>query len=252
MILILGGTSEARELISLCVQQDMPVLYSSTTRILDETAPTVECLVGQLSPEALQGLILDRGISGIVDATHPFAVQISRLAMDVCNHTKTPYLRLEREAVPDLAGCRHVCPVETVEKAGCIACETPGKILSAIGIRKLPELVDQLGNRKGDLFARVLPVVDSLAVCDQLGIRPSHIIGMQGPFSAEFDAVLIRKWGIRTMIAKESGDRGGLFAKINACQKTGCKLVLVVRPVMQYPYQVSTPIKCLAWMKAHL
>ncbi len=252
MILILGGTSEARELILLCVQHNIPVLYTSTTHILDEIAPTVECRIGKLSSKALQELILDRNISGVVDATHPFAVNISRLAMDVCNRMKTPYLRLERESVVNLGDGRNVRRVETIEQVGSLACETPGGILSAIGVRKLPELVIQLGDRKKDLFARVLPVVDSLAICDQLGIRPSHIIGMRGPFSAEFDGLLIREFGIKTMIAKESGDRGGLTAKITACEQTGCKLLLLVRPAMQYPHQVSSPTKCLDWINAHL
>lgn len=252
MILVLGGTSEARELILLLVQHNIPVMYTSTTRILDEFAPTVECRAGQLSPETLQDLIIERRISSVVDATHPFAIKISRLAMDVCKKTKTPYLRLERGTAADLDSCRHVCRVGTVEEAAKLACETPGGILSAIGVKKLPELAAHLGIRKKDLFARVLPVADSLVICNQLGIRPSHIIGMRGPFSAEFDGLLIREFGITTMIAKESGNRGGLAAKITGCEKTGCKLLLVNRPVMQYPYQVSTPIKCLAWIKDHL
>lgn len=252
MLLILGGTSEARELILLCLAHNIPVMYTSTTRILDEFAPTVECRVGQLSSQTLQSLIIERNISSIVDATHPFAVKISRLAMDVCNLTKTPYLRLERETLAKPSTCRHVHQIETVEEAASLARETPGGILSAIGVRKLPELITHLGNRKKDLFARVLPVVDSLAICEQLGIRPSHIIGMRGPFSAQFDSLLIGELGITTMIAKESGDRGGLTAKITACEKTGCKLLLVTRPAMQYPYQVSTPIQCLAWIKAHI
>ncbi len=252
MILVLGGTSEARELILLCVTHNIPVMYTSTTPILDEFAPTVECRVGQLSPGTLQRLIRERRISSVVDATHPFAVRISRLAMDVCNRTKTPYLRLERKSLAQPAGCRHLYPIDTVEQAARLARETPGGILSAIGVRKLPKLVAHLGRRKSDLFARVLPVVDSLAICDQLGIRPSHIIGMRGPFSAEFDSVLIGQFGITTMIAKESGDRGGLGAKISACEKTGCKLLLIARPVMEYPHQVSTPVNCLSWIKAHL
>ncbi|WP_320044482.1 precorrin-6A reductase [uncultured Desulfobacter sp.] len=252
MILVLGGTSEARELILLCVQHGIPVMYTTTTRIMDEFAPTVECRVGQLSPQTFQALIIERRIASVVDATHPFAINISRLAMDVCNRTKTPYLRLERETLAQPAICRHVHQIETVEEAASLACETSGGILSVIGVRKLPELVTHLGNRKSDLFARVLPVVKSIATCDQLGIRPSHIIGMRGPFSAEFDGLLIREFGITTMIAKESGDRGGLTAKITACENTGCKLLLIVRPAIQYPYQVSTPVKCMAWLKAHL
>ena len=196
------------------MQQNIPVLYSSTTTILDEIAPAVECRVGKLSPDTLQHLISDRGISGVLDATHPFAITISEVAMDVCSRTKTPYLRLERETFTNAAGYHTVQQVNTVEEAGRLAAEKPGGILSTIGVRKLPELVAHLGNRIGDLFARVLPVVDSLAICDQLGIRPSHIIGMRGPFSTEFDTLLIREFGIRTMIAKESGDRGGLSTKI--------------------------------------
>jgi precorrin-6x reductase len=171
--------------------------------------------------------------------------------MDVCSHTKIPYLRLERETLADLERYQHVQQVATVAEAGRLACEIPGKILSTIGVRKLPELMARLGKRKDDLIARVLPTVYSLAACESLGIHPSRIIGMQNPFSAEFDAILIKTFGITVMIAKESGNRGGLFDKIQACKTTGCQLLLIGRPFMTYPQQVAAPEQCIPWIENH-
>ncbi|MBD3315302.1 MAG: precorrin-6A reductase [Chitinivibrionales bacterium] len=251
MILILGGTSESRELAILCTQQSYSVLYTSTTDIIDELPQAVERWIGFLSPEVFENLIRDRCISCVVDATHPFAVEISRQAMDVCSHTKVPYLRLEREALADLDRFQHVHHVATVEEAGRPACATPGKILSTIGVRKLPELASQLGKRKDDLIVRVLPTVDSLATCEELGLHTSQIVAMQGPFSTEFDAMLIRTFGVTVMIVKESGNRGGLTAKIQACKETDCRLLVIGRPFIAYPQQVATPLQCLLWIEKH-
>jgi len=75
-------------------------------------------------------------------------------------------------------------------------------------------------------------------------------LGMRGPFSVAFDAMLIRELGIKTVIAKESGDQGGLSDKITACRQTGCKLLIIARPPMQYPQVESIPGKCLPWIQA--
>jgi precorrin-6A/cobalt-precorrin-6A reductase len=251
MILILGGTSESRELAILCAQQSYSVLYTSTTAIIDELPQTVERWIGLLSPEVFENLIRDRCISCVVDATHPFAVEISRQAMDVCNHTKVPYLRLERETLPNLDRYQHVRHVATVEEAGRLACATPGKILSTIGVRKLSELALQLAERKSDLVTRILPTTDSIAVCERLGIHPSHIVAMQGPFTKYMDILLIRLFKAGVMIAKESGSRGGLAAKIKACEETGCELVLIRRPAVDYPQTMATPTECLSWIEKH-
>jgi precorrin-6A/cobalt-precorrin-6A reductase len=251
MILILGGTSESREVAILCAQQSYPVLYTSTTDIINELPQTVERWIGLMSPEVFENLIRDRCISCVVDATHPFAVEISRQAMDMCDRTKVPYLRLERETLAELDCYQHVRLVATVEEAGRLACATPGKMLSTIGVRKLPALTSQLGKRKDDLIVRVLPTVDSFATCEELGLHPSRIIGMQGPFSTEFDAMLIRTFGITAMIAKESGNRGGLSAKIQACKETDCRLLVIGRPFIAYPQQVTTPGQCLPWIEKH-
>jgi precorrin-6A/cobalt-precorrin-6A reductase len=252
MILILGGTSESREVAILCVQQKFPVLYTSTTDIIEDLPHSVERWIGHLTPTVFANLVDEWHISCVIDATHPFAVEISRQAMDVCSRTSIPYLRLEREALGEVSRHPHVRTVETVEESVRVARGIPGRILSTIGVRKLPEMVTLLGDRKEDLIARVLPATGSVAVCEKLGIHSSRIVAMQGPFCAQFDTAIIRRFGITVMVAKEAGDRGGLFAKIEACEATDCSLVLLCRPKMHYPQQVATPQECLPWIEKQL
>ena len=248
MILVLGGTSESREVAILCAKRNYPVLYTSTMGIINDLPEAVERWTGILSPDSFRQLVDDKRVSCIVDATHPFAVEISRQAMHVCGGAGIPYLRLERPSTGDLERYAHVKTVLDVKRAAQAACRIPGAILSAVGVKNLPALVAELGDRRRDLIVRVLPIAESMEACAKLGIHPSRIIAMQGPFSKDFDSLLIKNFRITVMVSKESGDRGGLDAKIQACQETGCTLILIRRPVMKYPHMRETPEECMPWI----
>ena len=80
------------------------------------------------------------------------------------------------------------------------------------------------------LFARVLPSVNSIQKCIELGIKQENIIAMQGVFSKKFNKVLFEEYNISLIITKESGETGGTLSKISAAVELGLDVVLVTRP----------------------
>jgi len=80
------------------------------------------------------------------------------------------------------------------------------------------------------LFARVLPSLDSIQKCLDLGLKQENIIAMQGTFSKNFNKALMEEYNISLIITKESGETGGTPSKINAALELGINIVLVTRP----------------------
>ena len=115
--------------------------------------------------------------------------------------------------------------------AAALLRELPGNVLLTTGSKELhhfavPGLVERC-------YPRVLPTMDSLERCLSLGFSPAHIICMQGPFSQELNAALIRQFQIRTLVTKDSGGCGGFRAKAEAARETGCALLVVERPAQE-------------------
>jgi precorrin-6A/cobalt-precorrin-6A reductase len=252
MILVLGGTSESRDIAVLLVQSGFSVLYSTTTEIIDDLPPSVNRFIGMLDEKSFKVLLHQHKICCVVDATHPFAVQISALAIAVTSYTAIPYIRLERPVVRTVADSDIVKHVDTLHTAVKLAQMNPGRILSTLGTRLLQELITKLGERAEDLVARVLPTVESLAQCLNLNIHPSRICAMQGPFSLDVNLAIIKHFKIRTILSKESGDQGGLQEKINACIESGCMLIIIDRPHIEYPRVCSSASECLSILRSIL
>lgn len=245
MILVLGGTSESRDVAVELNNAKYRVIYVSTTGLIDDLPESVNRITRILTPETFESLIQSAGIRCILDATHPFAVEISGLAINIAQKFNIHYIRFERESIENLQQYSCVQCVKNVSSAVSEALKYDGVILSVLGTRKIPEICRLLGNRKKDLVVRILPTSSSLNVCEEMKIHPSKIIAMQGPFDQEFDLYCIRHYQAKVMIAKDSGDRGGLQSKIDACRHTGCKLIILDRPILNYPFICTSINECM-------
>lgn len=97
MILILGGTAEARELAAALVAAGHPVLSSLAGRVSRPALPAGEVRVGGFGGvEGLAAFLRERRIAAVVDATHPFAARISANAAAAAEAARCPLLRVQR------------------------------------------------------------------------------------------------------------------------------------------------------------
>lgn len=237
MILVLGGTSEGREVTACLEERGFPVLLTTATAFGGEMARRQGVPRVQSRPLNLDGFLdlLNQGaVRAIVDATHPYAVQVSQTAMEACRLTATPYLRYER---PAWEAPRHplLLPAPDYQGAVEILKDLGPTVLITTGSKNLKFFAraPQLEGKR--LAARVLPLPEVLKECLDLDLRPENLIAAQGPFTVEANLWMIRHFEAAAVVSKESGEAGGVEAKWAACLKLGVPLVLIKRPALDYP-----------------
>ena len=228
-ILLFGGTIEGRLLAQWLSEQGIPVTLCVATEYGAELAsdlPGVLVHTGRLDEAGMESL-MGRGVIRVVDATHPYAAQVTEHIAAAAQAVALPYTRLVRDG--DAQGDWRTVPDAT---AAAQALETlPGNVLLTTGSKDLDQYA-----RPGLLercWPRVLPSPDSLARCLDLGFPAGHVLCMQGPFSQELNAALIRQYEIKILVTKATGSAGGFWDKVHAAQATGCTLLVIDRPTRE-------------------
>lgn len=236
MIWIIGGTSESRYLAQLLTQSGIPWLVTVTqnsARRLYEGLPG-EVIVGRLT--AIKGirLLQKHQITGILDASHPFATEISHLAMNLSEESGIPYLRFER---PDVAllNSEQVERIPNLEILLQPCYLLNQRVFLTIGIKFLFAFIPWIS--KADLWVRVLPQSQRLAM--ELGFPHERLILQRLPVDPDEEAQMWQTHRFTTVITKASGEAGGLPLKEALSQKLGVKLLVLQRPAMRYPHQTS-------------
>lgn len=228
-ILIFGGTTEGRLLSEYCERNGMAADVSVATdygaKMLSDKG-SVRILTGRLDVSHMQELISSEKYSLVIDATHPYASEVTANIKKACESTETQYFRLIRKSGPVTYGTRTYSMDEMIN----ILNEETGVILSTLGTKELDALM-----KVKDCFRRVwvraLPSAEFENICIKKGFDPDKVIAEQGPFSEEQNINHILKSGAEIMITKESGTAGGFDEKAAAAQKCGIKLVTLARPV---------------------
>ena len=267
-VLLLGGTSDAREMAGVLAAAGHQVLLSVLTEYgaalaqagqvgesgaASATSASVPALpaaaapssagisvrTGRLEQKGLEALLAD--IDVVVDATHPFATQISALAVHACAEATMPYVRFERPA-DELH--ESVLMAADADEAARLAVERAagGTIFTTVGSRTLEAYVAAARAAGVRLVARVLPVVESLARCRHLGLEPADLVAMQGPTTTGLDYAMLRHFGATVLVTKASGGAGGVAAKLEAAEAAGVTSIVVGRPEMPRDEPASGPV----------
>lgn len=224
-IVIFSGTTEGRRLSLELAGLGAAVTVSVATEYGREEqgdAPGITVLSGRLDGDGMAQAV--RGADLCVDATHPYAVQVSRNLRTACEGERVPLLRLLREACPVPEGA---AVFASAQEAAEWLRGTQGNILLTTGAKELGGFAPLGGER---LYPRVLPLASSLDACAGAGIPASHILALQGPFSQELNEALIRQYQIAYLVTKDGGRAGGFEEKAAAARATGTALVLLRRP----------------------
>ncbi|MHB1418430.1 MAG: precorrin-6A reductase [Bacillota bacterium] len=241
MILLLAGTADAGEVLAVAKEAGYRVVASAVSEygsLLTGQRGADACTVGPQDEAGLNLLIRDHRVRAVVDATHPFAVNISGLATKVCNQLGILYIRLER-AEARWTGETTVIPVENFFEAGQKATDLGKVIFSTLGSKHISVLWEAAQEKECRLIARVLPEPGAINTCLNLGMPPRDVVAMQGPFSHELNKALFTQYGANVIVSKESGYTGGTDTKISAARELGIPLVLIRRPSITYPLQVA-------------
>ncbi|CUH94011.1 hypothetical protein P22_0073 [Propionispora sp. 2/2-37] len=252
MILVLAGTRDGRELAAKLANLGFSVMASVVSVYGQQLAQEKIGRVheGMLDETGLVQLIQQEGICLLVDASHPYAVNVSRHAMQACNRCGVEYLRYERPSavLPDY---ERLIVTEDYPAAAQTAAGLGHTVFLTTGSRHLGIFKNHPCLQQHRLIARVLPEPDVLAECIKLGFQPKDIVALQGPFSHELNMALFKDYQADVVISKNSGSIGGTDTKISAAIELGLPLVVIDRPPMEYSNIVHSFEQVLQQVEQH-
>ena len=226
-VLLFGGTREGRELALWLAEQGWQVRVCVATRYGASLIPDHPCIV--VSARRLTGHEMERIMTAgafpcVIDATHPYAVEVTQNIRAAAETAGLTYYRLVRQSQQEEGCLRAASAAEAV----AMLKNLPGNILLTIGSKELaPFAASGLVER---CFPRVLPALDSLRRCLELGFPPQHVVCMQGPFSKRLNRALMEQLHIAVVVTKDTGCCGGFQEKAEAAKECGCTLLVIQRP----------------------
>ena len=203
----------------------------------------------RLDESQMKQLICERGIHLTIDATHPYAVEVSANIRSACEAAGCEYMRLLRSSVHTGSEEEMIC-VESVEEAAEFLKTTEGNILVTTGSKELHKYT-VIPDFEERVFARVLSTPEVAKSCSELGFTGKHLICMQGPFSEELNTALLKQFHARWMVTKEAGKNGGYEEKIRAARNAGARVVLIGRPVKEQGLSLEE-VKCALIQKEQI
>ena len=228
-ICVFAGTAEGRDLVSLLTDRGVAVTACVATEYgasLLPSSPLLTVSAKRLNEEEMEALFRQERFDLVADATHPYAPAVTENVAAACAETGTEYLRILRDASRDASDG---IVVPDAKAAAEFLAGTEGNVLLTTGSKDLPVFAAVPGASER-LYARVLPLEDSIAACRAAGLSGAHILAMQGPFSREMNEATLRAVSARWLVTKESGSAGGFEEKAEAARETGAGLVVIGRP----------------------
>jgi len=240
---MLGGTSEAALLAELLASiPGIEATLSLAGRTANPNASSLSVRVGGFGGvTGLMEYLTREGIGLVIDATHPFAAQISNNATAACEQTSIPLLAVERPQWMRTRGDdwdEH----DTVEAAIAALPEAPQRIFSGLGRQSIAALCSAPQHHY------VIRVIDPVAPPRELA--HATIIAARGPFRTEDDVALFREHGIQCVLAKNSGGSAA-YAKLEAARQLGLKVHMIRRPEIANRPLVNSVEDAMSWIATH-
>ena len=242
-ILIFAGTTEAREIIDhLAGSGVSTTAYTATDYGKDilRKYPSIRTVSERLDRDGMLAVMKTGGYTHVIDATHPYAVQATKNISGAALEAGISCLRVIRSSTA-AGGVKYAS--DTEEAADFLNTQS-GRILFATGSKDL-EKYTKISGFAERVFVRMLPSAQALSAAESLGFKASNIICMQGPFSLEMNAALLRDIKAQWLVTKDSGEPGGFENKIKAAEQTGTQVLVIGRPSEEIGYSTDQVIQML-------
>ncbi|QKF06874.1 precorrin-6A reductase [Berryella wangjianweii] len=247
-VLVFAGTTEGRQLAEGALRlPDVELTVCAATAYggsLLPDHPRVRVSATRLDLPAMRALMASEGFDVVVDCTHPYADEASRNVAAAASAEGVSCWRVVREGEPEGPWLR----CAGTDDAARALNEVEGNVLLTVGAQELgryASLVDGFGDR---VWARVLPVEESIAQARAAGVPVRRIVALQGPFSQELNEALMREHDIRALVTKASGSQGGFWQKVRAAERLGATCIVVGRPVREDGMSVDEALRGLRRM----
>jgi precorrin-6A/cobalt-precorrin-6A reductase len=238
-VLILGGTTEASALAQALTHSHIPTVYSYAGRVASPKNQPVPVRAGGFGGvDGLAEYLSDSGITHIVDATHPFAEQMSRNAVLAAERTGTYLIALSRPPWQPLQGDRwHY--VSDIGTAVDTLAGPAQRVMLAIGRMHLEAFQTQPQHHY------LLRLVD--APIEPLPLPNCTVTVDRGPFTLAGDLALLREQRIELVVCKNAGGEGAA-AKLTAARELGLPVLMIDRPALPHRNEVHDVGTVLHWL----
>ena len=245
-LLILGGTAEGRALAAAAEARFGPaltVISALAGRTRAPVLPAGEVRIGGFGgAEGLAAYLRGEGIGLLIDATHPFATQISAQACEAAARAGTKRLALVRPPWRRVLGDRWI-EVATVDDAVSAIPAEARRVFLTVGVRSLAPFAGRAGLwflvRLVDAPAAPIPLAQHTLIC------------ARGPFTEADERALLTEHGIDCLVTRASGG-DATVAKLTAARALGLPVVMVDRPAPPPGAQAASLDDALAWIAERL
>lgn len=238
-LLVLGGTTEASKLARALADRGVQAMFSYAGRVDSPRPQPIPHRVGGFGGvEGLAAYLSDHSITHVIDATHPFAAQMSNNAVVACEEAGVDLCALERgpwrnkpgdswKNVTDMAGALAALP------------DSPRRIFLAIGRQHVAEFAAKPQHHY------LLRLVD--APEGDLPVPNASVVLARGPFDLAGDRALLQEHKIDLIVAKNSGGVGAR-AKLDAARELGIPVILIDRPHIPTRPIMRTVTDVMDWL----
>ena len=233
-VIIFAGTTEGRQIAEFLNRRKISALICVATEYGEQLLPasdTLDVSHNRLSEPEMESLMREKGSPLVLDATHPYAAEVTENIRKACEQTGSPYVRVLRENTAENMETESLY-AGSVEEAVTLLEHTKGNILVTTGSKEA-EKYTALSDYKKRVFLRVLSLPNVAQQCAALGFEGRNLICMQGPFSMELNAAMLRQLDCKYLVTKMSGSTGGFQEKIEAARSCGCIPVMIGRPLKE-------------------
>lgn len=247
--LVIGGTSESVDAVKYLVSKKADITVSAAT---DMGAALygeflVKLWVGYLNQKQFIEKMREAGITHVLDASHPYAVEVTRTVKAACHELGVDYFRytrrdamdagkwsdgMARKAEPAVKNCdgTEIYLAADGQEAAEILNQLPGNVALLTGVKTLDIYRDYVTRFQERCYARVLDNETSKAKCREIFEDENHWKAYMPPFGVEANRRFLRESRAKILVTKDSGVAGGLPEKLEAARLEYVSVVLIRRP----------------------
>lgn len=244
-VIVFAGTTEGNRICSFLKKNQIPTCACVATGYGTKSLTEDACLKVQgkrMTTEEMEAFFETERPRLVLDATHPYAAEVTANIRNACESTGIAYVRVLRQGSEKQ---KEAVYVESTEAAAAFLNTTKGNVLLTTGSKELKKFM-AVSDYQNRLYARVLSLPSVMADCSACGFEGKHLIGMQGPFSREMNVATLRQYDCRYLVTKDSGQAGGFEEKMEAALECQVIPVIIGRPLKEDGISVAACKKLLA------
>lgn len=237
-VLLLGGTTEAMQMGQALAVRGVRATISLAGRVKTPAEQPLPVRIGGFGGvDGLVDHLTAQGVTHVIDATHPFAAQMSANAVAACDALDLPLLALTRAPWQSGAKDRWI-HVPDMDGAVAALAGPARRVFLALGRMNLPAFAAQ---PQHDYLVRLVDAPN------RVPLPKAQVVVDRGPFEVEGDLALMRAHRTDLVVSKNAGGTGAQ-AKIIAARQLGLPVVMIDRPAIPARAEAHGVEEALDWL----